>query len=159
MTQPPNKNSSSASRAVIIGAGPAGLTAAYQLLGTAVHPVVFEKDDIVGGISRTVRYKGYKFDIGGHRFFTKVKVVEDMWHEVMQEDFLLRSRSSRILYRGKYFHYPMRPMNALLGLGFWNSFLVGLSYLKTLASPVWPERTFQDWVSNRFGRRLFNIFF
>ncbi len=144
---------------MIIGAGPAGLTAAYKLLGSGVHPIVFEKDDVVGGISRTVRYKGYKFDIGGHRFFTKVKVVEDMWHEVMRDDFLLRSRSSRILYRGKYFHYPMRPMNAVFGLGLGNSVLVILSYLKSLVFPVWPERTFQDWVSNRFGRRLFNIFF
>ncbi len=136
MTNSTNQYSTDAQRAVIIGAGPAGLTAAYELLGSGVHPVVFEKDDIVGGISRTVRYKGYKFDIGGHRFFTKVKVVEDMWHEVMRDDFLLRSRSSRILYRGKYFHYPMRPMNALFGLGLGNSILVVLSYLKALVSPV-----------------------
>jgi protoporphyrinogen oxidase len=154
-----DQNSKDGQQAVIIGGGPAGLTAAYKLLGTGVHPVVFEKDDIVGGISRTVQYKDYKFDIGGHRFFTKVKVVEDMWHEVMKEDFLLRNRSSRIMYRGKYFHYPMQPVNALLGLGFGQSILVMLSYAKALVSPIWPERSFQDWVSNRFGAKLFNIFF
>ena len=154
-----DKKSPEGQRAVIIGAGPAGLTAAYELLDSGVHPMVFEKDDIVGGISRTVRYKDYKFDIGGHRFFTKVKVVEDMWHEVMKDDFLLRKRSSRILYQGKYFYYPMQPVNALLGLGFGRSILVMLSYAKSLVSPIYPERSFQDWVSNRFGRKLFNIFF
>ncbi len=159
MNETTDKTSPDGQRAVIIGAGPAGLTAAYDLLGSGVHPMVFEKDDIVGGISRTVQYKDYKFDIGGHRFFTKVKVVEDMWHEVMKDDFLLRNRSSRILYRGKYFHYPMQPVNALLGLGLGRSILVMLSYAKSLVSPIFPERSFQDWVSNRFGKKLFNIFF
>ena len=90
-------------KVVIIGAGPAGLTAAYQLSKANVPSVVLEKDSVVGGISRTAEYKGFLFDIGGHRFFTKVKVVDDMWQEVIGDDFLHRPRLSRILYDGKFF--------------------------------------------------------
>ncbi len=146
-------------KVVIIGAGPAGLTAAYELDKANISSVVLEKDNIVGGISRTVNYKGYRFDIGGHRFFTKVKVVEKLWHEVLGNDFLHRPRISRIYYKNHFFHYPLRPLNALFGLGIWNSLLVLLSYLKIKISPKKPENTFEDWVSNRFGKRLFDIFF
>ena len=107
---------------VIIGAGPAGLTAAYDLCKAGVDSVILEKDNVVGGISRTVNYKGYHFDIGGHRFFTKVKAVEAMWHEVLAEgQFLRRGRLSRIYYNKKFFYYPLSASNALLGLGIWNS--------------------------------------
>jgi protoporphyrinogen oxidase len=146
-------------KVVIIGGGPAGLTAAYQLVKAGVPSVVLEKDSILGGISRTEEYKGFLFDIGGHRFFTKVQVVEDMWQEVMGEDFLRRPRLSRIYYNKRFFYYPLRPKNALLGLGLWNSILVLLSYIRAQLTRGGPEDTFDQWVTNRFGKRLFNIFF
>ncbi|MDX1545980.1 MAG: NAD(P)/FAD-dependent oxidoreductase [Rhodothermales bacterium] len=145
---------------VIIGGGPAGLTAAYELGKAGLKSIVLEKDDMVGGISRTVNYNGYHFDIGGHRFFTKVQVVEDFWHEVLpEEDFLTCSRLSRIYYNKKFFHYPLRVGNAFLGLGAWNSVRILASYLKAQFFPSAQEETFEEWVSNRFGRRLYNIFF
>jgi protoporphyrinogen oxidase len=145
---------------VIIGAGPAGLTAAYELCKAKVNSVILEKDNVVGGISRTVNYKGYHFDIGGHRFFTKVKAVDAMWHEVLAEgQFLRRSRLSRIYYNKRFFYYPLRASNALLGLGIWNSALIFLSYLRAQLFPEKPEDTFDQWISNRFGKRLFRIFF
>ena len=147
-------------KVVIIGAGPAGLTAAYQLCKEKVKSVILEKDDVVGGISRTVNYKGYLFDIGGHRFFTKVKVVDEMWREVLgEEKFLRRSRLSRIYYNKKFFNYPLKATNALLGLGIMNSFLMLGSYAKAQVFPIKQEKSFEDWICNRFGRRLFNIFF
>jgi protoporphyrinogen oxidase len=145
---------------VIIGAGPAGLTAAYELCKAGVPSVVLEKDNIVGGISRTVNYKGYHFDIGGHRFFTKVKAVDDMWREVLKEgDFLHRGRLSRIYYDKQFFHYPLQPSNALFGLGVWNSFMILCSYIQAQLRPQQPEKTFEQWVINRFGKRLYRIFF
>jgi protoporphyrinogen oxidase len=147
-------------KVVVIGAGPAGLTAAYELCKVGIPSVVLEKDPVVGGLARTVHYKGYHFDIGGHRFFTKVKRVEDMWREVLPTgQFLRRPRLSRIYYNKRFFYYPLRASNALFGLGIWNSFLVVLSYLKTQLMPTLPEETFDRWVSNRFGSRLFEIFF
>jgi len=146
-------------KVIVIGAGSAGLTAAYELCRAGVESIVLEKDNIVGGLARTVNYKGYHFDIGGHRFFTKVKAVEDMWHEVLSADFLQRKRLSRIYYNNKFFFYPLRAANALFGLGLWNSFLILLSYLKAQLFPAKPEETFEQWVSNRFGKRLYKIFF
>jgi protoporphyrinogen oxidase len=144
---------------VIIGAGPAGLTAAYVLSKAGVQSIVLEKDQTAGGIARTVNYKGYYFDIGGHRFFTKVKSVEDIWKEVLGEDLIRRNRLSRIYYNKKFFYYPLRPLNALLGLGIWNSILIFFSYLMAQLFPSKEEETFEQWVSNRFGKRLFKIFF
>jgi len=147
-------------KVVIIGAGPAGLTAAYQLCKTGVRSLILEKDRVVGGISRTVNYKGYHFDIGGHRFFTKVKAVDAMWREVLAEGrFLRRNRLSRILYNKKFFNYPLVASNALMGLGIWNSALIFLSYLRAQMFPEKPEDTFEQWISNRFGKRLYRIFF
>jgi protoporphyrinogen oxidase len=144
---------------VILGGGPAGLTAAYQLCHRGYKPVVFEKLDKVGGISRTEQFNGYYFDMGGHRFFTKSKEVEKMWHEVLKDDFLLRPRLSRIYYNQKFFDYPLKPANALKGLGLWQSMLVGLSYFRWQLFPSKEEDTFEQWVTNRFGSRLFNTFF
>ncbi len=144
---------------VIIGAGPAGLTAAYVLSKAGVQSIVLEKDQMPGGIARTVNYKDYYFDIGGHRFFTKVKSVEDIWKEVLGEDLLRRNRLSRIYYNKKFFYYPLRPLNALLGLGIWNSILIFFSYLMAQLFPSKEEESFEQWVSNRFGKRLFKIFF
>ena len=147
-------------KVVIIGAGPSGLTAAYELCKIGVKSVVLEKDEIVGGISRTVNYRGYLFDIGGHRFFTKVKAVDDLWREILEEEkFLKRRRLSRIYYNKKFFHYPLQPTNALFGLGIYNSFRTFLSYSKTQLFPIKPELSFEDWISNRFGRRLYYTFF
>src|SRR5512138_3792796 len=107
-----------APKVVIIGAGPAGLTAAYELMKMGITATILESDDVVGGISRTVERDGWRFDIGGHRFFTKVRAVEDLWFEILgRDDFLLRPRMSRIYYRGKFYDYPIRPLNALVNLG------------------------------------------
>ncbi len=146
-------------KVVIIGGGPAGLTAGYDLSRAGVGSVVLEKDSQVGGISKTVDYKGYHFDLGGHRFFTKVKRVEDMWNEILKEDFLHRSRLSRILYNGRFFDYPLKPMNALFGLGIGKSLLIFLSYLYVHLLPAKKEESFEDWVTNRFGKRLYRTFF
>ncbi len=147
------------SQTVIIGAGPAGLTAAWELSRHGRDAVVFEQDDLVGGISRTCEYNGYRFDIGGHRFFTKVEKVQELWLEMLDTEFLVRPRLSRIYYDNKFFHYPLKPMNALLGLGPIEAVRIGVSYLWAQAFPVQNEKTFEDWVINRFGRRLSEIFF
>jgi protoporphyrinogen oxidase len=144
----------------IIGAGPAGLTAAYLLAKNDVDLVVLEADPVyVGGISRTATYKGFHFDIGGHRFFSKSKAVEDLWTEILPNDMLHRPRSSRIFYGGKFFSYPLKPFEALIKLGVFQSILCVLSWLKARFFPVRDPRNFEEWVSNQFGRRLFNIFF
>ncbi len=149
-----------AGNVIIIGGGPAGLTAAYELTKAGRHAVVLEKDEVLGGIARTVNHRGYRFDIGGHRFFTKVPAVEALWREVLAEgEFLRRQRLSRIYYRKKFFHYPLRTWNALRGLGLVNSALIGLSYCRAQLFPRRPERTFEDWVTNRFGARLYRTFF
>lgn len=146
-------------KVIVVGGGPAGLTAAYELCKAGVKSIVLEKDNIVGGISRTVNYKGYHFDLGGHRFFTKVKAVDDIWHEVLNGDFLRRKRVSRIYYNQKFFTYPLRPFNALFGLGLWTSLLIFLSYLKVQIFPEKSQKTFEHWVSNRFGKHLYETFF
>lgn len=144
---------------VVIGAGPAGLTAAYMLTKQGHRVTVLEGDDMVGGISRTAQYKGYRFDIGGHRFFTKIKPVQDLWEEILGDDFIDVPRLSRIHYSGKYFDYPLKPMNALRGLGIINSTLCVWSYLYAHYRPSPVEENLQQWVTNRFGKRLFEIFF
>ena len=146
-------------KVVIIGAGPAGLTAAYELSKAGVRSTILEKDSVVGGIARTVDYKGYKFDIGGHRFFTKVTLVEQMWKEVLGEDLIRRSRLSRIYYGGKFYYYPLRAFNALFNLGIWETMRCMVSYGWAQMFPRKPETDFASWVSNRFGRRLFEVFF
>lgn len=146
-------------KVVIIGAGPAGLTAAYELCKSGVKSLILEKDSTVGGLAKTVNYKGYHFDIGGHRFFTKVKAVENTWYEVLGEDFLKRDRLSRIYYNKRFFYYPLRASNALSELGIWNSFLILLGYFKAQLFPEKPEETLEQWISNRFGKQLYKTFF
>jgi protoporphyrinogen oxidase len=144
----------------VIGAGPAGLTAAYLLSKHAIPVTVLEADpQYVGGISRTVRYNGFHFDIGGHRFFSKSKEVEEFWTEVLPDDMLDRPRSSRIYYNGKFFDYPLKAGEALTKLGLIESARCVLSYLKARAFPHKSPKSFEDWVTNQFGSRLFNIFF
>jgi protoporphyrinogen oxidase len=145
---------------LVVGAGPAGLTAAYEAQKAGFATLVAEKDSrYVGGISRTVEYHGYRFDIGGHRFFSKSSEVTRWWKERLPGDFIKVRRMSRILYRKRFFDYPLRPWNALRGLGVFNSVLCVASYGLSRLRPIRPEKSFADWVTNRFGKRLFSIFF
>ena len=148
-------------KVVIIGAGPAGLTAAYELVVRyGITSTILESDSVVGGISRTVLREGWRFDIGGHRFFTKVKQVEALWHEILpDEDFMLRPRMSRIYYKGKYYDYPLKPMNALTNLGVIEAFLCVMSYAWARVSPPKDTTTLEGWIVSRFGWRLYNHFF
>lgn len=143
----------------IIGAGPAGLTAAYELGRAGAESIVLEADNIVGGIARTACYKGYLFDIGGHRFYTRVSLIDSLWSEVLGADMLTRPRSSRIYYRSRFFQYPLEPLDALAGLGPIEALRCAASYLRARLHPRRPEPDFETWVSNRFGSRLFRIFF
>jgi protoporphyrinogen oxidase len=144
---------------LVIGAGAAGLTAAMELQKSGLRATVLEKDLVVGGLARTVCYKGYRFDIGGHRFFTKVDEICKMWKEVLGADLLQCARRSRIYFGGKYFDYPLRPLNALCGLGINRSIAAALSYFWAKAKPRSPELSVEDWIINRFGRTLYTIFF
>jgi protoporphyrinogen oxidase len=149
-----------ASNIVIIGAGPAGLTAAWELIKKDVTPIVIEADDQVGGISRTVERDGWRFDIGGHRFFTKVARVQSFWHEVLgDDDFLTRDRLSRIYYGGQFYDYPIKPLNALANLGPIESVRCVASYVWTKLRPPKDQADFESWVAARFGWRLYRIFF
>jgi protoporphyrinogen oxidase len=144
----------------VIGAGPAGLTAAYCLTKETPSVIVIEKDPLyVGGISRTVRHGNFLFDIGGHRFFSKAKEVVDLWHEILPDDFITRRRLSRIYYGGKFYSYPLSAFQALRNLGIFTSAACVLSYAYAKAFPIALPRSFHDWVRNRFGERLFQIFF
>jgi protoporphyrinogen oxidase len=151
---------SSEKQVVIIGAGPAGLTAARELQGHGIRSTVLESDAQVGGISRTVERDGWRFDIGGHRFFTKVDRVRDFWHEVLPpEDFLIRPRMSRIFYEGRFFDYPLRAVNALRNLGPVEAGRCIGSYCYVKVRPPANQETFEGWVAARFGWRLYNSFF
>jgi protoporphyrinogen oxidase len=143
---------------IIIGAGPAGLTAAYEFIKLGIQPIVIEKADKVGGIARTESYKGYYFDMGGHRFFSKIPKINRLWQDMLGKDLLKVPRLSRIYYQGRFFNYPLEVINTLFNLGVLESLLIPLSYLKAQVRP-YPEETFDQWVSNRFGRRLYEKFF
>jgi protoporphyrinogen oxidase len=145
---------------VIMGAGPAGLTAAYELMRREVPITVIEKDEsYVGGLARTVEHNGYRFDIGGHRFFSKNQEVEDLWTEILGPEMLTRDRLSRIYYRGRFFAYPLKAANALWNLGLVETVRCLASYARALVFPVKNPRSFEDWVRNQFGWRLYTIFF
>jgi protoporphyrinogen oxidase len=144
----------------VIGAGPAGLTAGYMLTESGYSTTILEADPTyVGGISRTVEYKGFLFDIGGHRFFSKSREIEDLWSKMLPEGMLDRPRSSRIYYRGKFFAYPLKAGDALFKLGLLEAARCMLSYAKACACPIRPVRSFEDWVTNQFGARIYRIFF
>src|SRR5919199_1916783 len=144
----------------VIGAGPAGLTAAYCLTKETPSVLVVEKDPVhVGGISRTVKYKNYLFDVGGHRFFSKSKEVVDLWHEILPDDFIERPRLSRIYYGGKYYSYPLSAFQALANLGLFTSAACMLSFAYAKAFPIKDPANFHEWVRNQFGEKLFSIFF
>ncbi len=147
-------------RVGIIGGGPAGLTAAYLLSKNGVPATLFETDpNYLGGISRTVRHNGFHFDIGGHRFFSKSQRVEDLWTEILGPDLLVRPRSSRIYYRGKFYSYPLKAFEALRKLGLVEAGLCAASYMQARLRPHPDPKSLQDWVTNEFGERLFRIFF
>lgn len=144
----------------VVGAGPAGLTAAYLLSKKGYSVTVIEKDETyVGGISRTVEVDGYRFDIGGHRFFSKSQEVVDLWNEILPDDFIQRPRMSRIYYEGKFYSYPLRAFEALWNLGIFRSTLCMLSYAKAKLLPNHNPRSFEDWTVNQFGHKLYSIFF
>ncbi|WFL78531.1 NAD(P)/FAD-dependent oxidoreductase [Altererythrobacter arenosus] len=144
----------------IIGAGPAGLTAGYLLTKQGKSVAIIEKDETyVGGISRTVEHEGYRFDIGGHRFFSKSQQVVDLWNEILPDDFIQRPRMSRIYYEGKFYSYPLRAFEALWNLGVWRSALCMLSYLRYKLFPIGEVKSFEDWTTNQFGEKLYSIFF
>lgn len=144
---------------VIMGAGPAGLSAGHNLQKENIHTVLLEADKQVGGISKTVEHKGYYFDLGGHRFFTKFDEVDNLWREVLGDSFRKTPRLSRIYYNNKFFNYPLTAMNALLGVGIKDTAVILYSYARSKAFPYKVEETFEQWVSNRFGKRLYSIFF
>jgi protoporphyrinogen oxidase len=145
---------------VIMGAGPAGLTAAWELMKAGRPVVVWEADQTyVGGISRTVQANGFRFDVGGHRFFSKSAAVNEIWREIMPDDFIDCPRLSRIYYRGKFFSYPLEALDSFLKLGPFETVRIILSYIRARANPIRPETTFTQWVTNRFGKRLFEMFF
>jgi protoporphyrinogen oxidase len=144
----------------VIGAGPAGLTSSYLLTKAGLSTRVIEMDPVyVGGISRTVNYKDFLFDVGGHRFFSKSKEVVDLWNELLPDDFITRPRLSRIFYDDKFYSYPLKAFEALNNLGYVESSLCVLSYLFKKSFPNENPETFHQWVSNQFGERLFSIFF
>lgn len=144
----------------IIGAGPAGLTAGYLLTKQGKTVAIIEQDETyVGGISRTVEYDGYRFDIGGHRFFSKSQQVVDLWNEILPDDFIQRPRMSRIYYEGKFYSYPLRAFEALSNLGILRSTACMASYLWYKAFPIKDVKSFEDWTTNQFGQKLYSIFF
>ena len=144
----------------IIGAGPAGLTAGYLLTKQGKTVAIIEKDETyVGGISRTVEHEGYRFDIGGHRFFSKSQQVVDLWNEILPDDFIQRPRMSRIYYEGKFYSYPLRAFEALGNLGIWRSTACMVSYLRYKLFPIAEVKSFEDWTTNQFGHKLYSIFF
>src|SRR5437764_2429755 len=144
----------------VLGAGPAGLTAAYVLARRGRPATVFEADGTVGGIAKTIEFNGYRFDLGGHRFFTKLQPVQRLWEEMLGSEFLRRPRLSRIYYNGKYFAYPLAAKDVVGRLGLWESARCTLSYIWQGLHPRRSEpHTFEEWVTTRFGRRLYDAFF
>ena len=146
-------------RAVIIGAGPGGLTAARELTGHDIPCTVLEQETQVGGLAKTVRRDGYHFDLGGHRFYSKVQLINEIWRETLGDELLTRPRMSRIFYNKHFFHYPLRPTDALRKLGILESGLSVGSFLRAKAFPNPREEDLETWLINRFGERLYRTFF
>lgn len=144
---------------VILGAGPAALSAGLELNKKGFKTILIEREDKIGGISKTILYKGHRFDVGGHRFFTKSKEVNKLWHDTLGKDFVPTPRLSRIYYNRKFFMYPVEVKDTLLKAGIWTSIICVASYFKYKFFPIKPEKSFEDWVTNRFGQKLFKMFF
>ena len=146
-------------RVLVLGAGPAGLTAAHALVGAGHDVTVLERDDIVGGLSRTEERDGFRFDLGGHRFYTKSPEVEALWRETLGDELLLRPRLSRIFYNGRFLDYPLSASELVRKLGPIELSRAGASYAAARLRPAGPQETFEQWVTHRFGRRLYETFF
>jgi len=146
-------------RATVVGAGPAGLGAAYEFCNQGMPCQVLEKDEMIGGLSRTEAHNGYRFDIGGHRFYDKLQEVTDIWLGMLGDDWLTRPRRSKIFYGNRFFHYPLRPADAILGLGIGRGVRAVLSYVAARVAAPPADRSFEDWIVSRFGRQLFEAFF
>jgi protoporphyrinogen oxidase len=144
---------------LVVGAGPAGLAAAYELVKHGVRPLVLEAGAQVGGLARTVTYKGYRFDLGGHRFYTKVAEVQELWQKALGRDLLKRPRLSRIYYNGRFYRYPLALGNVVRNLGLVESGRILGSYMSARFRPHAEEESFEHWVVNRFGDRLYRTFF
>src|SRR5436190_7028510 len=144
---------------LVLGAGPAGLTAGYLLGKAGRDVVVLEAEGQVGGLAKTVEVDGYRFDLGGHRFFTKSIEVDTLWHEILGEEFLLRPRMALIFWNGRYLDYPLRGPDVVRKLGVVELTRCVASYLRAAARRNKRDESLEDWVSNRFGRRLFELFF
>jgi protoporphyrinogen oxidase len=152
-------HSNPSARTVILGGGPAGLSAAYELARQGCTPLVLEGDEIVGGLARTISYKRFLFDIGGHRFFTKSHEVQQLWQEILGSSLMKRSRLSRIYYRNRFFLYPIKALDALLGVGPLEASRIVVSYLRWHFFPYREVHNFEQYVTNHFGKRLFEMFF
>jgi protoporphyrinogen oxidase len=146
-------------KVVIIGAGPSGLAAGSRLSEHGISPLILEKEGCVGGLSRTIEYKGFRFDIGGHRFYTQNKSVLSWWKELLKDDFLKIPRKSKIYYQKTFFEYPISITNVLTNIGLVNAFLVPFSYLRSRLFPHEEESNLEQWIINRFGSKLYQIFF
>lgn len=145
---------------IILGAGPAGLSCAYEHVKRNRKGLILDKNSIVGGLSRTELYRGYRFDVGPHRFFTKNDEIDRLWHEVGGDEIIRVPRLTRILYRGKFFEYPLKPFQALFGLGIMTSLKAFFSYVAAQLKPKKEKLiSFEDWVVEKFGRKLYSIFF
>ena len=146
-------------KVIVLGAGPAGLAAGYRLAQAGSPVIVLEKESRVGGLSKTYNYKDCYFDIGGHRFYTRIDEVMRLWFELLEDKFKLSPRLSRIFYKGELFNYPIKPLTALLKLGLSESLLIISSFARVKIFPYKQVNTFEEWVSQQFGRRLYRIFF
>lgn len=147
-------------KVIVVGAGPAGLTAAWELAAKDVEVVVLESDPHhVGGLAKTLQWQHFRFDIGGHRFFSKNPAITRWWRDRLGEDFIQVKRMSRIIYNGRFFDYPLKPWDALTGLGLFTSIACMTSFFWRQVNPVRPQRSFEDWIINRFGDQLYQIFF
>ena len=152
--------SSKKNKALIIGAGPAGLTAGIELLKTGnFEATVLERDNVIGGLARTTEYRGCRYDIGPHHFITSSEKIEKWWKDLMTGDFLEHKRFTRIYYNNHFFNYPLEPLNVLEGLSLWECLRCMVSYIRYRLFPIKKVRSFQDWVTNKFGYHLFSIFF
>ena len=145
---------------LIIGAGPAGLTAGYVLSENGYQVDILEKNQkYVGGISRTEEYKGFRFDIGGHRFFSKSSEINILWNKILPKDFIIRKRKSRIFIKKKFFNYPLDIIEVVFKLGIYESLVCFFSFIKAKIFPVKNPKSYHQWIYNNFGERLYLNFF